>query len=145
MGRKDRLEILPDKTVKKAGIEFFALPKDIRRAVDYALRMGQSREFMRQKPGVILGYLAYAHPFLDGNGRTILTIFTILTERAGFQVDWSKADKTGYLQALTKELLEPDKGHLDDYLSAFRRESHLRGDLRVHLLSIDGLNPSSPG
>jgi hypothetical protein len=36
-----------------------------------ALRKGNDEEYMKAKPGEIMGYLAYAHPFLDGNGSTI--------------------------------------------------------------------------
>ncbi len=40
-----------------------------------------------------MGQLAFAHPFLNGNGRTILLTFMELSFRAGFSVDWSKTKK----------------------------------------------------
>lgn len=76
---------------------------------------------MREKPGVIMGYLAYAHPFLDGNGRTIMVVHGVMAQRAGFSVDWAATDKADYLSALTKELDDPGKGHLDAYLKPFIR------------------------
>lgn len=72
-----------------------------------------------------MGYLAYAHPFLDGNGRTIMTVDTELCRRAGIHIDWSHSEKAPYLAALTKELQDPAKGHLDNYLRPFVREGTL--------------------
>ena len=51
-----------------------------------------------------MGYLAYGHPFLDGNGRTIMVVHGVLAQRAGFSVDWPATTKSDYLSALTKEL-----------------------------------------
>ena len=65
---------------------------------------------MREKAGEVMGYLAHGHPFLDGNGRIIMVIHSVLAQRAGFSVDWASTDKTAYLQALTKELDDPGKG-----------------------------------
>jgi len=78
---------------------------------------------MAAKPGEIMGYLGYAHPFLDGNGRTIMIVHGVIAQRAGFSIDWSATDKAAYLSALTKELDEPGKGHLDAYLKPFIREA----------------------
>jgi cell filamentation protein len=38
--------------------------------VQFALDHGQDPKYMTEKPGEIMGYLAYGHPFLDGNGRS---------------------------------------------------------------------------
>lgn len=78
------------------GLVLFAHPKDIRRAVGYALEKGQDKAFMAEKPGEVMGYLAYGHPFLDGNGRTIMLIHAELARRAGFSIDWSATDKDQY-------------------------------------------------
>ena len=99
----------------------FAFPKDIRRAADYALRQGNDRAFMRAKPGEVLGSLAHAHPFLDGNGRTIMAVHTVLAHRAGFSVAWHETDKSAFLSALTKEVHLPSDGYLDAYLAPFIR------------------------
>jgi len=66
-----------------------------------------------------MGQLAFAHPFLDGNERTLLLVFMELCYRAGFAIDWSKTNKDHYLQALSDEIREPFKGHLDHYLKPF--------------------------
>jgi cell filamentation protein len=49
---------------------------------------------MRQKPGEVMGYLAHGHPFLDGNGRTIMLVHAELARRAGFGIDWGSTGKT---------------------------------------------------
>lgn len=77
---------------------------------------------MAEKPGEIMGYLAYGHPFLDGNGRTIMVVHGVLPQRAGFSIDWAATTKTDYLSALTDELDNPGKGHLDAYLQPFKRD-----------------------
>src|SRR3954468_7897067 len=59
---------------------------------------------------VRMGYLAYGHPFLDGNGRTIMVIHAELARRAGFGIDWSATDKDRYLAALTQEIDTPGQG-----------------------------------
>jgi cell filamentation protein len=48
---------------------------------------------MKARPGQIMGYLAYAHPFLDGNGRAIMTVHSVMAQRAGFGIDWSSTKK----------------------------------------------------
>jgi cell filamentation protein len=117
---QDRRTTAPDLAISKGPI-LFAHPNHIQRAAEYALTHGQDEEFMRGKPGVIMGYLAYAHPFLDGNGRTIMVAHGVMARRAGFGIDWAATDKAGYLSALTKELDDPDKGHLDAYLKPLIR------------------------
>nr|WP_235999866.1 SbcC/MukB-like Walker B domain-containing protein [Bradyrhizobium uaiense] len=87
--------------VKKGAI-FFAHPNDIRKAIDYALEKGQDKAFMAEKPGEVMGYLAYGHPFLDGNGRSIMLIHAELASRAGIGIDWAATDKDKYLAALTE-------------------------------------------
>jgi len=118
---QDRQTTAPDLAISKGPV-LFAHPEHIQRAVGYALVHGQDAKFMREKPGVIMGYFAYAHPFLDGNGRTIMVVHGVMAQRAGFSVDWATTEKAGYLSALTKEIDDPDKGHLDTYLKPFIRQ-----------------------
>jgi cell filamentation protein len=77
---------------------------------------------MAANPGEVMGYLAFGHPFLDGNGRAIMTVHAMMAQRAGFSVDWSQTNKDDYLRALTQELDRPGKGILDAYLQPFIRE-----------------------
>jgi cell filamentation protein len=86
-----------------------------------------------------MGHRAFGHPFLDGNGRTIMVVHALLAQRAGFSIDWAKTDKTAYLTALTKEIKEPGKGHLDAYLTGFRASALADGKLGDALGQVAGL------
>jgi cell filamentation protein len=97
---QDRLQTAPGLIVKKGEI-IFAAPPEIRRAIDFALLNGQDKAFMTVKPGEVMGYLAFGHPFLDGNGRAIMTVHAMMAQRAGFSIDWSQTNKGDYLGALT--------------------------------------------
>jgi cell filamentation protein len=127
--------------VKKGGI-FFAHPDDIRKAIDYALEKGQDNAFMAEKPGEVMGYLAYGHPFLDGNGRTIMLIHAELARRAGISIDWAATDKDQYLAALTEELEQPGKGKLDAYLKPFIRKGSEIKDIADAIKAAPGLDGS---
>ena len=52
---------------------------------------------MTAKAGEVMGYLAYGHPFLDGNGRAIMVVHAELAQRAGFSIDWAATGKAAYL------------------------------------------------
>ena len=89
---------------------------------DYALERGHDRAYLRAHAGEVFGYLAYGHPFLEGNGRTILTVFAELTRRAGFFVRWEEIDKDEFLQTLTDELLQPGNGTLDGLIARYTND-----------------------
>ena len=95
---------------------------------------------MREKPGLIMGYLAYAHPFLDGNGRTIMVVHGVMAQRAGFSIDWAATGKSGYLAALTKELDDPDKAYLDAYLKPYIREAVPADRLAAEIARAPGID-----
>ena len=100
---------------------------------------------MKARPGEIMGYLAYAHPFLDGNGRTIITVHSVLAQRAGFSIDWSVTKKDAYLDALTKEIENPSKGHLDAYLKSLMRDAVSHEHLATAVVQAPGLDGSVQG
>jgi cell filamentation protein len=93
---------------------------------------------MAAKPGEVMGYLAFGHPFLDGNGRTIMTVHSVLAQRAGFSIDWSSTNKENYLDALTRELDSPGKGHLDNYLKPFMRAPIAYEQLATEVARVPG-------
>jgi cell filamentation protein len=113
----DRLALLPEKNITK-GTLVFCSPQDIRRAMEYALALAQDKKTMSAKPGEVLGGMAYAHPFLDGNGRTLLTVMTDLTRRAGYEIQWSKLNPESYLLGLTQEIQTPGQSNLNALLLA---------------------------
>ncbi|ELT51204.1 Fic family protein [Brucella intermedia] len=142
---QDRRENAPDLDITKAGIKgLFSDPMDIELAASHALERGQKVAIMRQKPGEIMGYLAHAHPFLDGNGRTIMIVHSELCRRAGIHIDWSGTEKSAYLDALTKELQNPGRGHLDTYLQPFVRTGGVERGADAHSLqALAGLGPET--
>jgi len=58
----------------------------------------------------------------------------------GIRIDWASTDKDGYLAALTRELQDPGKGHLDAYLKPFVRKSEAEGDLPANVAAARGLH-----
>lgn len=115
---QDRAHTMPDRAVIKGDV-VFCHPQDCERAVMHGLRLAQEGGQMAEHPGRIMGMFAYGHPFLDGNGRTMLLVHAELCSRAEMSVDWSRTDKDRYLGALTREIAEPTVGHLDAYLRPF--------------------------
>lgn len=134
---QDRAITSPDIAVSRGGV-LFAHPRFIQNAVEHALNLGSDPKTMRAKSGEVMGYLAHGHPFLDGNGRTIMVIHAALAQRAGFSIDWASTDKTAYLAALTKELDDPGKGILDTYLEPYVRAAVT--NLSEHVATAKGLD-----
>ena len=112
---KDRMELTPEQNVQKGRVNFCP-PNEIQRAAAYAFELAQKRNSLEEHCGDVLGMLAYAHPFLDGNGRTLLPILTELLRRVGLKMDWSLLDRESYLTALAEEICTPGKGVLNDLL-----------------------------
>jgi cell filamentation protein len=138
---QDRLRTAPTLIVKKGDV-IFAAPTEIRRAVDFVWVNGQDKAFMAAKPGEVMGYLAFGHPFLDGNGRAIMTVHAIMAQRAGFSIDWSRTNKDDYLRALSRELDSPGKGILDAYLNPFIRDPVVYEKLAESIARAPGIDGS---
>jgi cell filamentation protein len=138
----DRSVTAPNIAVSKADT-LFAHPKDAHRAVMEGLRLGQLPQRLQQTPGLVMGLFAYGHPFLDGNGRTMLVVHAGLTHRAGFSINWSKTAKVDYLSALSDEIQRPAQGILDAYLLRFKEsrvEPETWGKEILSIKGLDGLN-----
>lgn len=136
---QDRQITAPSFSVSKAGT-IFCHPRDARRAVEEGLRIGQDKDAMCKRPGEVMGYFAYGHPFLDGNGRTMLLIHSELCHRAGFCIEWQYTSKNDYLRALSHEIESPSQGVLDNYLQDFIVDSHGRELWSSSIHDIQGLN-----
>jgi cell filamentation protein len=136
---QDRLRNAGDLAVSK-GTVLFAYPQDIRRAVEFALDRGQDKVFMAAQPGEVMGYMAYGHPFLDGNGRTMMVVHGVMSQRAGISIDWAATAKSDYLSSLTEELDNPGKGHLDRYLAPFIRAATAYDHLASEIARAPGLD-----
>jgi cell filamentation protein len=136
---EDRLTNAPHLAVSKGPV-LFAYPQDIRRSIDYALEHGEDKAFMASKPGEVMGYLAYGHPFLEGNGRTIMVVHSVLADRAGLSIDWAATGKDEYLSALTREIDRPGKGELDAYLKPFIRKADAKAAIAANVAGAPGLD-----
>lgn len=111
------------------------------RGLETALQSGNNAEQFRQDPGKFIGEIAYAHPFLDGNGRTITTVTDALARKADFHIRWEDTNKSEYLTALTKEINEPYKGHLTEYLKPHIRDgARSLEDIAKTLTNLRGLS-----
>lgn len=132
---EDRSVNAPHLAIGKAGYKtLFAHPADAQRAAERALQLGQDKTYFRDHPGEVFAYLAHAHPFLEGNGRTILTVFADLSRRAGFHVEWDAIDKDEFLDTLTRELLNPDRSILDTLVLRYKRKGVLSAELTARRL-----------
>ena len=137
---QDRAVTTSDIAVTKAGT-WFSHPLDSRRAVEAGLRIARDKDQLRQRPGEVMGLFAYAHPFLDGNGRTMLVVHSELCHRAGFSIEWHRTRKSEYLSALSAEIALPGRGILDHYLLPFvgdHKERRCWGGTIGALPGLDG-------
>ncbi len=136
---QDRAQTAPDIAVSKGSV-LFAHPNDARVSVKHTVKIGQDRVFIAGKPREVMGYLAHGHPFLDGNGRTIMTVHAELAQRAAISIDWAATDKVDYLTAFIRELDTPGRGYLDAYLKPFIRVAVGRDQLASHVIRTPGLD-----
>jgi len=136
---RDRFQLGVGNFVEKGTFQFEE-SSQARRAIEWGLEMGNNRTVMVKKPGVVMGQFAWGHPFLDGNGRTMLLVHTELCARADFSIDWTSTKKTDYLQALTSELQAPEKGFLDAYFVPLIQQLPARKIWMNHIKSLHGLD-----
>lgn len=137
---QDRAVTAPDIAVTKAGT-WFSHPRDARLAVEEGLRIARDKQQLARRPGEVMGLFAYGHPFLDGNGRTMLVVHSELCHRAGFSIEWHRTMKADYLAALSREIESPGRGILDAYLLPFvgaHQERQLWGGAIGALPGLDG-------
>lgn len=100
---------------------------------------------MSEKPGEVMGLFAFGHPFLDGNGRTMLLVHIDLARRAGYSIAWERVAKADYLKALSAELELPGRGALDEYLRQFKQAPLDKPKLDSTLLAVKGLDGLDEG
>lgn len=145
---KDRHALSVGRLVSKGGTIQFEAAEMCRRAVEWGLEMGNDAQAIRARPGEVMGAFAWGHPFLDGNGRTMLLVHSELCHRADFSIDWINSNKSDYLTVLTHELNNPGKNLLDNYLIPLMRRTVSHDDLLNQLLELPGLdgrgNTSAP-
>lgn len=69
-----------------------------------------------------------------------MVIHSELARRAGFSIDWAATSKSDYLAALTSELDDPGKGHLDAYLKPFIKGAVAMDRLAAEVTAAPGLD-----
>jgi cell filamentation protein len=131
--------------VEKGASVQFEVSELCQRAVEWGLRMGNDHATMRTWPGKVIGAFAWGHPFLDGNGRTMLVVHSVPGHRAGISVAWSATRKQDYLNALTQELQQPQGHHLDAYLRPFVQPATAQGSLLERFQGLPGLDGRGSG
>jgi cell filamentation protein len=142
---RDRSQLNVGRLVGKGeGLQFEA-SELCQRAVEWGLSMGNNPMIMNKQPGKVMGAFAWGHPFLDGNGRTMLLIHSELCHRAGISINWAATRKSAYLRALTNELLTPQHQPLDTYLRPFIAPASGKGSLLDQLLALPGLDGIAGG
>lgn len=142
---QDRTVTSPGLAISKGSEELsghtkFALPNEIKSAAEYGLKLSSNHDRFRANPGEVMGAFAYAHPFLDGNGRTILLVHMELCYRSGFSIDWPSTKKDEYLLALTKEIDDPREKALNKYLYNHIKDVLDREQWIDSIYAIDGLD-----
>jgi cell filamentation protein len=137
---QDRHMLGVGRLVGKGSRVQFEASEQCRRAVEWGLDMGNNPETMRLRPGTVMGAFAWGHPFLDGNGRTMLLVHAELCFRANFAINWLASRKDNYLNALTREIEDPQNNHLNTYLLPLVVPANSDGALLQQLRSLRGLN-----
>lgn len=121
---KDRNQLVPHLAVFKGSQDnprhtVFQRPDSIRMAVEYALHLANNKQRFRERPWDVMGLLA----FVPLSSMVMVVLFCLciwkLAFRVGFAIDWSQTSKNDYLKALSDEIGEPSKKHLDRYLEPF--------------------------
>lgn len=142
---QDRSQNASDLNITKGSLSFQLAPY-VPQGVAHALKNASNIEKFRADPGKAIGELAYAHPFLEGNGRTITAVVSELSRRAGFHIAWQDTDKQDYLKALTQEIDDPGKGHLTSYLKPHLRQQALGIEQQARsLTTLPGLSAPNRG
>lgn len=133
---QDRLALSPQLKnggyVRKGSV-VFAEPDLIRRFAGRALEIASDPAKLADCTGRVFSLLAHAHPFLDGNGRTIHRIHGELVRRAAISIDWTQIPHERFLAALTEDLHEPNRGFLDRLIAPFIHPNPARDIIPEHL------------
>jgi cell filamentation protein len=144
---QDRTVTAPNLEISRGGYRgMFADPHQIELVAREALRAGNQATYFAKHPGIVFEMLAHAHPFLDGNGRTITTVHTELAARANIMIDWTSLGKTAFNRALTADLLDPDAGqhHLDRVIGPHIKRLTPGQSISELLRTNPGLKPATP-
>jgi fido (protein-threonine AMPylation protein) len=94
----------------------FNLPHLVRKEAEAVFAEAGVPGFVAANLGYVYGELAFHHPFYDGNGRSLNTVFTELLRREGRTLEWERLEPDAYLEALTPAVLLRHYAALDAFL-----------------------------
>lgn len=93
----------------------FNLSHRIANEAPEVFRQAAAPGFLRSNLGLVYGELAFHHPFYDGNGRSLNTVFTEMLRREGLKLSWERLESAAYLEALTPAVLLRHYAPLDSF------------------------------
>lgn len=93
----------------------FNLPHLVRTEAAAVFTEAAAPGFVAANLGYVYGELAFHHPFYDGNGRSLNTVFNEMLRRSGLSLDWERLEPHDYLEALTPAVLLRDYSRLDSF------------------------------
>lgn len=133
---QDRAMLSPSQGVRRGEVSF-ANPGDAQAAVAAGLRA--------PTPGKALGYLAYAHPFLEGNGRALFTFFSEHLRRQHLRLAWDALNEDAFLEALGRQVEDATSTVLDTYLQPHLRTTSPEQPLDLITDALAAVNWSQSG
>jgi cell filamentation protein len=100
------------------------VPFNFRNNIEHSTNdiLGRTKDpsYLSEHLGEVYSILAFNHPFLDGNGRSLNAVFTELARRSDFGIAWDRVNKETYLSGLTSGVMfmlyEPLNSHLYDLM-----------------------------
>lgn len=98
----------------------FNFPSEIVKETDEILIKSRNVDFFTTNMGEVYATMAFNHPFLDGNGRSLNATFTELARRSGFGIAWDEVEKETYLKTLTHGIMLLEYEPLDRYLNGLK-------------------------
>ncbi|WP_339279473.1 Fic family protein [Paenibacillus sp. FSL W8-1187] len=72
------------------------------------------REHFSRKSALLMADLNHLHPFREGNGRSLREFIRCLALRAGYSIDWRRADSKEILLATIESVT--DESHLEELI-----------------------------
>ncbi|WP_209015695.1 Fic family protein [Roseibium sp. RKSG952] len=103
--------------VERANVRFNTV-RMIEEEAAVVFAKAEDGDFFRENMDYVYGELAFNHPFMDGNGRSLNTVFSEMSRRAGISIRWDVVDKGEYLRHLTRAVQLTEYEGLGEYLSS---------------------------
>ncbi|WP_180968453.1 Fic/DOC family protein [Paenibacillus pasadenensis] len=110
-----------EEDISKDNLEFARTPFILPQADEIFARLkqdnylqGHDREHFSRKSALLMADLNHLHPFREGNGRSLREFIRCLALRAGYSIDWRRADSKEILLATIESVT--DESHLEELI-----------------------------